>query len=262
MNEHKGAPKLFQELLEIVDTLRGENGCPWDKKQTRETLKPLMIEELYEAFEAIDKGDEESLSEELGDMLLHIVFHARIGKEKGTFTMEEVLQKIISKMRERHPHVFGNVQAKDVQEVLKNWEEIKDRKEKRESMLASIPRHLPALLRAHAIQSRVARVGFDWQNPDEVWAKVLEELEELDSARKSNDKERIMREWGDLVFVLVNLARHLDIDPEEALRKTCNRFTKRFSFIEKELEKQGKKPSQASLEEMDSLWEKAKENSC
>jgi len=262
MDKYREASELFQELLSIVDTLRGENGCPWDKQQTRETLKPLMIEELYEAFEAIDKGDEESLSEELGDMLLHIVFHARIGKEKGTFTIEQVLQKIISKMRVRHPHVFGEAQAKDVQEVLKNWEEIKDRKEKRESMLASIPRHLPALLRAHAIQSRVARVGFDWHNADAVWAKVLEELEELDAARKSNDQERMTREWGDLVFALVNLARHLNIDPEEALRKTCDRFTERFNFIERELEKQGKKPSQASLEEMDSLWEKAKENSC
>lgn len=250
---------LFEELLHIVARLRGDGGCPWDREQTRESLKPLMLEELYEAFDAIDKGDETSLKEELGDMLLHIVFHAQIGREKGSFTMEEVLQGIIDKMRKRHPHVFGERQVKDVNEVLLNWEKIKEReRNEEEGMLSSIPKSLPALLRASAIQSRVARVGFDWKNAGEVETKVKEEWQEFREAWRNRDQARVEEEWGDLVFALVNLARHLHIQPEEALRKSCDRFVRRFGFIERKVREEGKRLGEVTLEEMDALWEEAK----
>ncbi len=260
MQNEKDASTLFQQLLDILDTLRGDDGCPWDRQQTRESLKPLMLEELYEAFEAIDAKNEEALKEELGDMLLHIAFHARIGKEKGTFTMADVLTLVVAKMKNRHPHVFGTSQVEGVGEVLTNWEKIKEeeKKEKREGMLSSLPRHLPALLLAHAIQSRVARVGFDWEEPSGVMDKVTEEMDEFNRSWREGDRERMEREWGDCVFTLVNLARHLDIQPEDALRKTCRRFSKRFSLMEKWMKEQGKELSGVPLEELDALWEEAK----
>lgn len=259
MDDQRSSGALFEELLEIVARLRSEDGCPWDRKQTRESLKPLMLEELYEAFDAIDRNDETSLREELGDMLLHIVFHAQIGSEKGTFTVREVLTDIISKMRKRHPHVFGELQVKDVDEVLLNWEKIKDEERKgEEGMLASLPRSLPSLLRAFAIQSRVARVGFDWKNALEVERKVEEEWKEFREAWNHGNCVRMEEEWGDLVFALVNLARHLGIQPEEALRKSCDRFVRRFEFIEKRVKGEGKALEDMTLEEMDALWEEAK----
>ncbi len=260
IQQKKDVSSLFQELMNVLDTLRGENGCPWDRQQTRESLKPLMLEELYEAFEAIDRNDEEALKEELGDMLLHIAFHARIGKEKGTFSMADVLSLVIAKMKNRHPHVFGTSQVGGVGEVLTNWEKIKEEEkgEKRGGMLASLPRHLPSLLLAHAIQSRVARVGFDWEEPSDVMEKVFEELEEFKKAWSEKQQARMEQEWGDLVFSLVNLARHLEIEPEDTLRKTCQRFSDRFSLVEKWMRKQGKELSGATLEELDALWNKAK----
>ncbi|MGC8777668.1 MAG: nucleoside triphosphate pyrophosphohydrolase [Candidatus Caldatribacteriaceae bacterium] len=259
MDEKKSNGALFEELLDIVARLRSEDGCPWDREQTRESLKPLMLEELYEAFDAIDRGDESALREELGDMLLHIVFHAQIGKEQGSFTIGEVLEGIIAKMRKRHPHVFGEFHVKDVDEVLLNWEKIKDQeREEGESMLSSLPQSLPALLRAFAIQSRVARVGFDWKNAREVERKVREEWEEFRGAWDHQDTARMEEEWGDLIFALVNLARHLHIQPEEALRKSCDRFVRRFGFVEKKIKSEGKTLENATLEEMDALWEKAK----
>lgn len=258
MTERKSVGELFEELVTIVARLRGENGCPWDREQTRESLKPLMLEELYEAFEAIDRKDEEALREELGDMLLHIVFHAQIGKEKGTFTIADVLTHIIAKMRKRHPHVFGEEAVRGVDEVLLNWEKIKEKERKKGGMLASLPKGLPALLRAFSMQARVARVGFDWKNPEAVEEKVAEEWQEFKEAWKANDTQRLEEEWGDLIFALVNLARHLGIQPEDALQRTCDRFAERFSFIEESLKASGKTVAEASLEEMDALWEKAK----
>ena len=259
MDEEKTNGALFEELLDIVARLRGQGGCPWDREQTRESLKPLMLEELYEAFDAIDREDEMSLREELGDMLLHIVFHAQIGKEKGSFTMQEVLEGIIYKMKKRHPHVFGELQVQDVDEVLLNWEKIKDtERQEGEGMLASLPRTLPALLRAFAIQSRAARVGFDWKNALEVESKVREEWQEFKAAWNREDVASMEEEWGDLVFALVNLARHLHIQPEEALRKSCDRFVRRFGFVEKRVKEEGKTLENVTLEEMDALWEEAK----
>ncbi|NSW76153.1 MAG: nucleoside triphosphate pyrophosphohydrolase [Candidatus Atribacteria bacterium] len=259
MDDQRSSGVLFEELLDIVARLRSENGCPWDREQTRESLKPLMLEELYEAFDAIDRNDEASLREELGDMLLHIVFHAQIGSEKGTFTIKEVLAGIIYKMRKRHPHVFGELQVKDVDEVLLNWEKIKDEERKgEEGMLSSLPRSLPSLLRAFAIQSRVARVGFDWKDALGVECKVEEEWKEFREAWNHRNLARMEEEWGDLVFALVNLARHLGIQPEEALRKSCDRFVRRFEFIEKRIKGEGKALEDMTLEEMDALWEEAK----
>jgi len=250
--------ELFEELLSLVAQLRGENGCPWDRKQTRESLKALMLEELYEAFEAIDRKDERALQEELGDMLLHIVFHAQIGQEQHTFTMDEVLVRIIHKMKKRHPHVFGEAQVKGVDEVLLRWEKIKENERKEGGMLSSLPKTLPALLRAFAIQSRVARVGFDWSDASCVVAKVKEEWQEFEEAWKSRDQSQMEEEWGDLLFALVNLARHLSIQPEEALQKSCNRFIERFHFIEQRIREEGKSLEEVPLEEMDALWEEAK----
>jgi len=250
--------KLFGELVELVATLRGPDGCPWDREQTRKSLKPLMLEEMYEAFDAIDRQNEADLREELGDMLLHIVFQAQIGAENQTFSVADVLKQLIFKMRKRHPHVFGNIEVQNVDEVLLNWEKIKDGEKERESMLSSIPSSLPALLRAHAIQSRVARVGFDWSNAEEVWKKIDEEQEEFKNAWRNRDQKAIEEEWGDLIFALVNLGRHLRLQPEDALQKASNRFIQRFEFMEKEMKKEGKKIENHSLEEMDELWNKAK----
>lgn len=250
--------ELFEELVRTVARLRGENGCPWDREQTRESLKPLMLEELYEAFEAIDRGDETALREELGDMLLHIVFHAQIGEERGTFTIADVLTHIIAKMHKRHPHVFGEASVQGVDEVLLNWEKIKEKERKAGGMLTSLPKGLPALLRAFSMQARVARVGFDWKDAREVAKKVEEEWREFQDAWAANDPKRLEEEWGDLVFALVNLARHLGIQPEDALQRTCNRFAERFAFVEESLKASGKSLAEASLEEMDALWEKAK----
>lgn len=258
MAEQKRIGELFEELVETVARLRGENGCPWDREQTRESLKPLMLEELYEAFDAIDCGNEKALEEELGDMLLHIVFHAQIGQEKGTFTIGDVLARIIAKMYKRHPHVFGREKVRDVDEVLLNWEKIKEKERKKGGMLASLPKSLPALLRAFSMQARVARVGFDWKNAEEVVKKVEEEWREFQEAWKANDAKRLEEEWGDLIFALVNLARHLGIQPEDALQRTCDRFAERFSFVEENLKALGKNIAEVSLEEMDALWEKAK----
>lgn len=256
--EKENPTQLFQELVDLVEKLRSEDGCPWDREQTRNSLKPLMLEELYEALEAIDREDEVSLKEELGDMLLHIIFHAQIGKERGTFTIEDVLTGIIEKMKQRHPHVFGKTQVTGVDQVLLNWENIKSKEKNRENRFSSIPRSLPALLRAFALQSRVARVGFDWSNAHEVWEKVEEELKELKEAMAEGQLDKVEREWGDLVFTPVNLARHLGVQPEESLRQTCDRFEERFTLMEKEIESKGQDLSGLSLEEMDVLWENAK----
>ena len=249
----------FNRLVEIMKRLRGPNGCPWDKEQTSQTLKPYLIEEAYEVIDAIDSQDDANLAEELGDVLLQVVFHAQIATDENRFTIEDVAQSIADKLVRRHPHVFGNTTAETPDQVVQNWEAIKveEKKEKtgQESALSGVPRHLPALLRAYHIQKKAARVGFDWDKTEEVIEKVAEEVRELQNAHTQQEKQE---EFGDLLFSLVNLARFLQIDPEEALTQTIAKFQNRFTYIEAELKKNEQTPQDATLEEMDALWEKAK----
>ncbi len=253
----------FGRLVEIMARLRGENGCPWDRKQTHASIKPYLVEETYEVLEAIDEGSAGKLCEELGDLALQIVFHAQMAAEVNCFTITDVLRAINEKLVRRHPHVFGDVKADTAQEVLFNWEQIKrqEREAKlgRASALDGVPRELPALLRAHRLQEKASRVGFDWNEAREVLRKVDEELAELRAAMDGQAPERVEAELGDLLFSLVNLSRFIAVNPEEALRKTIARFIARFQYVEEALAQQGKNPEQSSLQEMDALWEEAKE---
>jgi tetrapyrrole methylase family protein/MazG family protein len=252
----------FDKLVAIMSRLRAADGCPWDLKQTHETLKPYIVEEAHELLSAIDEGDDVEICDELGDILLQVVFHAQLGYERGSFTVDDVATAIVQKLIRRHPHVFGDVQVDDAGDVLRNWEAIKSR-EKRDkgrddSLLSSLPTSLPALFRARRLQEKASKVGFDWEHTHEVEAKVREEVEEFISAKHSGDEAGTEEEFGDLLFALVNLARYMDVCPEEALRKTNNKFQDRFAYIEQELKKQGKDPASATLAEMDALWEQAK----
>jgi tetrapyrrole methylase family protein/MazG family protein len=244
-----------------METLRSEKGCPWDREQTRDSLKPFLLEETYEVLEAIETGEPSEIKEELGDLLLQVIFHAEIAKERKEFDIEDILLQLQEKLIRRHPHVFGDAMSKNSQEVLQKWEEIKrgeEKNKKRKSALDGVPKELPALMRAHQLQGRAARVGFDWKEQEPVWEKVCEELKELETAKSEGQKKRIEAELGDLFFALVNWARFMRIDPEEALRKTNQRFYDRFHFIEKEAKKEGKSLSSMTLSEMDSLWQEAK----
>jgi tetrapyrrole methylase family protein/MazG family protein len=259
----KSAVELFGELVEIMARLRGEGGCPWDREQTHESIKPYLIEETYEVLEAIDEQAPDKLREELGDLLLQVVFHAQMADEAGAFDIRGVIAGISEKLRRRHPHVFGEVKADTAQEVLFNWEQIKQR-ERREatgkaSALDGVPRELPALLRAHRLQEKASRVGFDWKEAREVYRKVEEELGELREAMEGQAVERTEAELGDLLFALVNLSRFIAVNPEEALRKTIARFIARFRYIEEALAERGTSLKDATLEQMDVLWNEAKE---
>lgn len=245
----------FDELLAIMSRLRME--CPWDRVQTHDSIKGHTIEEAYEVVEAIDHGNYEELRAELGDLLLHVVFHAEIAAGDGRFTIGDVLRGIIDKLVRRHPHIFGDVEVHDANEVKKNWEQIK-MEEGRESVIDGVPDVLPALLKAHRMQDKASKVGFDWPHRDQVWAKVEEEIGELQQAVGSLPQDRIEEEFGDLLFALVNYARFVDVNPEDALRKTINKFSTRFRHIEKRLREQGKDIYSSSLEEMDIYWEEAK----
>jgi tetrapyrrole methylase family protein/MazG family protein len=249
----------FDRLVDIMKRLRGPDGCPWDKEQTHATLKAYLIEEAYEVIDAIDGKTDSDILEELGDVLLQVVFHAQIGAEENRFTIEDVGQSIADKLVRRHPHVFGDVAVETSDQVVENWEAIKSQEKQTkkidESALSGVPRHLPALLRAQSFQKKAARVGFDWEKVEEVAQKVEEEWGELQNARTQEEKQE---EFGDLLFSLVNLARFLKIDPEEALSQTIAKFQSRFAFIESELKKRGKSAQDATLAEMDALWESAK----
>ncbi len=253
------AKKYFGELIELVAILRSENGCPWDREQTRER----EVASYADAYQTKGVKIYTHFSDEDARNFSFSVpcktEQAQIGIEQGSFNIVDVLKQLIFKMKKRHPHVFGDIQVQNVDEVLLNWETIKEGEKERESMLSSIPPSLPALLRAQVIQSRVARVGFDWPNANEVWRKVIEEQNEFEEAWKSHDQESIEEEWGDLVFALVNLSRHLQLQPEDALQKASQRFAQRFHYMENEIKKQGKKIENLSLEEMDELWNKAKQ---
>lgn len=244
----------FKRLLEIMDNLR-EN-CPWDRKQTMESLRTLTVEETYELADAILDGNMDEIKKELGDMLLHIVFYARIASEKNAFTIADVLEAINNKLIERHPHIYGNVKVTDEQEVKANWEKIK-LKEGNTSVLGGVPNSLPAMVKATRIQEKAKGVGFDWEKTEQVWEKVQEELLELKAEADANT-DKVEEEFGDLLFALINYARFIGINPENALEKTNKKFIKRFQFLEQESKKDGKKLEDMTLEEMDEYWNKAK----
>ncbi|MFW6181002.1 MAG: nucleoside triphosphate pyrophosphohydrolase [Spirochaetota bacterium] len=251
----------FDELVEVMRMLRGEGGCPRDREQTHQSLKPYLIEEAYEVLDAIDREDDEELKKELGDLLLQVVFHARIAEEEGRFGIDQVAGSIVEKLKRRHPHVFGDVEVSGSEQVLQNWEDIKNR-EGRSSVLDGVPASLPALLKARRVQEKVSRVGFDWEAPEGALDKVSEEIEELKGAARRGSREGVADELGDVLFSLVNVSRFLRVDAEEALGKTVRKFMKRFRYIEERVAGKGDRPLQDySLEELDSLWEESKKAS-
>ena len=254
--------ELFDQLVQVVAALRGENGCPWDKAQTHETLKSDLIEETYEVIEAIDAKSSDKLQEELGDLLLLVMLNAQIAKDQDDFSINEVLRSITDKLIRRHPHVFGDVDAKDTETVLQNWEAIKRSEagyEDRTSVLDGVPESLPSLLRAQKIQNRAARVGFDWDTVADVLPKLEEEIEEVKASVEKGDTAEIEMEIGDLLFSVVNLCRFLDVQAEEALRQAVRKFTNRFQKMEETLEDRGKSFKDYDLAGLDLIWEEAKE---
>ena len=251
----------FEDLLEVMKILRSENGCPWDREQTHDSLKRYLIEETYEVLEAIDKKSKDMLCEELGDLLLQIVFHAQIAEENGEFDINDVITGISKKMYDRHTHVFGEDKAETAQDVVNNWEVIK-RKEKRIETytedLRKIAPNLPALMRSYKVQQKAAKAGFDWNDIKDVIDKVYEEINELNSAREAQDIEKVSEELGDLLFSVVNVSRFLNVHPELALNATVEKFINRFEYIEKTVSKEGRKLENLSLKEMNLLWDDAK----
>ncbi|MDQ1273518.1 MAG: tetrapyrrole methylase family protein / MazG family protein [Planctomycetota bacterium] len=253
---------LFQDLIELMRKLRSKDGCPWDKEQSHASLKPHLVEETYEVIDAIDSGDPDKIKEELADLFFHIVFHCQIAKEKGAFDIGDVMALCLDKMTRRHPHVFGDASAATPEEVIRQWEEIKKKEkgnEDRKSVVDGLPRHLPALQKAQKLQKKVAKVGFDWTNIQDVIAKVDEELGEVKEAIQENKPENIEEEVGDLLFSVVNLARFLKLDTENVLHKTIYKFVDRFKRVETELASMGKDIEKCTLEEMDTVWNKVKE---
>ena len=250
----------FDRLVELMHRLRSPGGCPWDAEQTHESLKRYLLEECYEVIEAIDQKDPDHLKEELGDLMLQPVFHAAIAAEKGEFTLDEVLDTVCAKLIRRHPHVFGDQVVRTADEQVERWEQIKkeEKGEERKSALAGVPPQLPALMKAQKITEKAARVGFDWEHVDQVFAKVLEELHEFEETMAEGNQARMEAELGDLLFAIVNLGRFLSLNPEEALRKTIDRFAKRFAHIEETMHARGVQMKDSTLEEMDKLWEEAK----
>jgi MazG family protein len=247
------AHRPVDQLVAVMRLLRSPDGCPWDREQTLESLKPFLVEETYEALDAVDSGDSRQLCGELGDVLLQIVFQSQIASESGDFTFQDVARGLVRKLIRRHPHVFGDAVAKTAADVVDTWEKVKKREGS--GLLSGVPRHLPGLLKAHRICQKAARVGFDWPDVLPVLDKVAEEAHEVARARGRKAREH---EVGDLLFAVANLARHLGVDPEDALQKANARFIARFRYIEKELARRGKTPAESTLAEMDALWEKAK----
>jgi MazG family protein len=258
----------FARLVEIMARLRSPEGCPWDREQTFDTIKPYLLEETYEVMDSIDARDWVGLADELGDLLLQIVFFSQMAKEAGHFDVTDAIEAINNKLVRRHPHVFADGEAKTSDEVLRKWDEIKATEKaastKPRGLLGGVPRSLPALMEARQIAGRAAGAGFDWNNVDEVLEKLREELTELEAARYSlsqghpGSQEALQDEIGDLLFVIVNIARFLKVDPEQALRGTNSKFRRRFEHVEQGLEAQGKSPREASIEEMETLWQEAK----
>jgi MazG family protein len=258
------AGALFARFVELIARLRAPGGCPWDREQTHETVKPMTIEEAYEVAHAIDEGDDEELQGELGDLLLQVVFHANIAEERGAFRLRQILEQVTDKMVRRHPHVFGEDDASTSGEVLRSWEAIKakEREEKGKddaSMLDSVHKGLPAVMEAFQMTTKVSRVGFDWPGPDAALVKLDEETLELREAMRARaDPKAVAEEVGDLLFVAVNVARLAGVDPESALKAANRKFRRRFRHVEEGLRKDGRGPAEATLEEMDRLWDEAK----
>ncbi len=246
--------KAFERLLTIMDELREE--CPWDKKQTIQTLRHLTIEETYELADAIIDENMGDIKEEIGDIMLHMVFYSKIASETNEFDIADALNSVCDKLVERHPHIYGNVQAETEEEVKRNWEKIKLKSGKK-SVLEGVPRSLPALVKASRIQEKARGIGFDWENKDQVWKKVQEEIQELNVEIETNSN-KIEDEFGDVLFSLINYARFIGVNPESALEKTNKKFIKRFQYLESESKKDGKELSEMNLEEMDEYWERAK----
>lgn len=247
----------FGRLLDILDELRVK--CPWDAKQTNESLRPNTIEEVYELADALISEDKDNIKKELGDVLLHVIFYAKIGSEKSDFDIADVCNSLSDKLIFRHPHVFGNDKADNVETVLQNWEEIK-LKEKggNKTVLAGVPSALPALIKANRIQEKARNVGFDWEEPSQVWDKVKEEINEVEAEIKSGNKEKVEKEFGDLLFAVINAARLYNVNPENALELTNRKFISRFNYLESKSKSLGKSLKEMTLKEMDSIWEEAK----
>lgn len=264
MLEQNRAGQLLVELADVMDKLRGPDGCPWDREQNHQSLMPYLVEEAYEVLEAIQLGDMNKLAEELGDLLLQIVFHAQIAEEQGEFDLSEPIRQIVAKMKRRHPHVFGKAKVDSSKQVLLNWEAIKAKERQGgvvESLLDAVPRNMPALMQAGKIQQKAAQVGFDWDNIDGAWAKVTEEKAELLAAAATGDSTKISEELGDLLFAVVNVARFLEVEPETALLSTVMKFRHRFSYIEAQARTAGKEVTAYTLNELDQWWEEAKKRS-
>lgn len=247
--------EAFERLLNIMDDLREK--CPWDKKQTLESLRPLTIEETYELTDAISDGDLKGIKEELGDLFLHLVFYSKIGSEKGAFDVSDVLNTVCDKLIHRHPHIYGDLEVTSEEEVKKNWEKLK-MKEGKKSILEGVPKSLPGLVKATRVQEKVKQVGFEWEHKEQVWDKVEEEIMELKEAETTGDIKEIENEFGDVLFALTNYARFLNVNPDNALSLTNQKFINRFQYIEKVATEQGKDLNDMSLEEMDAIWNEAK----
>ncbi|GAB1309606.1 nucleoside triphosphate pyrophosphohydrolase [Urechidicola sp. KH5] len=255
MNSRAQQLQAIDRLLTIMDELREQ--CPWDKKQTIQTLRHLTIEETYELGDAILDNDLEEVKKELGDLLLHIIFYSKIGSETNDFDIADVANSISDKLIHRHPHIYGDIDVKDEEEVKQNWEKLK-LKEGKKSVLEGVPKSLPAMVKANRVQDKVAGVGFDWEQPEQVWEKVQEELAELNDEIKSGNQDAIESEFGDVLFSMVNYARFIKVNPEDALERTNKKFIKRFQYLEQAAKNEGKSLHNMSLDEMDVYWEKAK----
>ncbi len=263
MSTDSSAGEKFQKLVSIMARLRGPGGCPWDREQTFDTIKPYTLEETYEVLDAIDRRDWPSLAEELGDFLLQAVFYAQMAGEQKLFAIEDALDAINEKLVRRRPHVFGDRSASTAGDVKRIWGEVKaaeqkDKGKEDDGLLAGVPRSLPALVEAQQVAARAAGAGFDWENPEQVLDKLHEELAEFDQARRNASHAELEDELGDLLFVLVNLARFVKVDPEQALRGTNAKFRRRFAYIERKLAERGKKLTDSNIEEMEALWQEAK----
>ena len=252
----KNKIKAFKRLITIMDELREQ--CPWDKKQTMESLRYLTIEELYELSDAILDKDMQEIKKELGDILLHVVFYSRIASETNDFDISDVINEVCDKLVYRHPHIYGDVKAKDEKEVKKNWERLK-MEEGKKSVLEGVPNSLPAIVKSFRIQEKVRGIGFDWDNKKQVWEKVLEEIEELKIEIEKGDQDKIESEFGDLLFSLINYSRFINVNPENALERTNKRFIRRFQIMEKLIQKERLRLDQMNLDQIDIFWEKAKQ---
>lgn len=247
----------FGRLLDVLDILRVQ--CPWDAKQTNDSLRSNTVEEVFELADALIKNDSRNIRKELGDVLLHVLFYSKIGSEKGDFDIADVCRSLTDKLVFRHPHVFGDIEADNAEKVAENWEQIKlKEKDGNHTVLGGVPDALPALIKANRIQEKVRNVGFDWEDPSQVWDKVEEERQEVLSEIKNGDKDRLEQEFGDLLFAVINAARLYGVNPENALERTNRKFIRRFNFLEAEVKRLGKNLKEMSLEEMDAIWDKAK----